>query len=183
MQVFVGFIQRAHGLLAILHFFVELCLLRRNPQDLPASQGLLNVIVGIGLLGGLLLSVTAGGSMLNGLVQTGLDFGLMLGVLYLAMRALDKTPRFLQTATALVGADTLVGLVALVPVGLLGPEIEQSPQLMLAGLMFLALVIWSVIIAGHILRHAFDIRLGQGVAIAIAFDLLSFMIIGGLVSS
>lgn len=170
-------------MLAIVHYFVELCLLRRNPQDLPASNGLAALVIGVGLLGGLLLSITAGGSLFSGLVQTALDFGLMLGVLYLAMRALDKTPRFLQTATALVGADTLIGLLALVPVGLLGPELEESPMLMLAGLMFLALVVWSVIIAGHILRHAFEIRLGQGVAIAITFDLLSFLIIGGLVSA
>jgi hypothetical protein len=68
-----------------------------------------------------------------GIGQTLLDFLLMLGVLHVALKFTDKLPRFLQTATALVGADTLVGIVALVPVGLAGPSIDDSPRLLLAG--------------------------------------------------
>jgi hypothetical protein len=105
-------------LLAIVHFFFELCLLRRKPQDLPASTALLAVVLVAGLLGGVLLSVSAGAALLAGIGQTLLDFLLMLGVLHLALEFTDKLPRFLQTATALVGADTLVGIAALVPVGL-----------------------------------------------------------------
>jgi hypothetical protein len=168
-------------LLAIARFFVDLCLLRRNPQDLPASASLLAAVLLVGLLGGMLLSLAAGAPVFVGVAQTALDFLLMLGVLHLALKALDKRARYLQTATALVGADTLIGLVALLPVGLAGPSLEESPQLLLAGLLFLGLVVWSVVVTGHILRHAFDIKLAQGVAIAVAFDVLSFVIVGGLV--
>jgi hypothetical protein len=37
-----------------------------------------------------------------------------------------------------------------------------------------------VLIAAHILRHAFDIKLMQGAVIAVAFDILSFVIVGGV---
>jgi len=167
-------------LLAIVHFFIELCLLRRKPQDLQASAALLLMVLVAGLLGGVLLAVSAGAALLAGVGQTALDFLLMLGVLHLALKLTDKLPRFLQTATALVGADTVVGIVALVPVALAGPSLDDSPQLLLAGLMFMALVAWSVLITAHILRHAFDIKLMQGAIIAVAFDVFSFVIVGGL---
>jgi hypothetical protein len=35
-------------------------------------------------------------------------------------------------------------------------------------------------VTAHILRHAFDISLMQGAAIAVAFDILSFVLVGGL---
>lgn len=167
-------------MLAIVHFFLELCLLRRKPQDLPASAALLAMVLSAGLLGGVLLSVTAGAALWEGAGQTALDFLLMLGALHVALKITGKLPRFVQTATALVGADTLIGLLALLPVGLASPTIEDSPRLLMAGLMFMALVAWSVLITAHILRHAFDIKLMQGAMIAVAFDIFSFMIVGAL---
>jgi hypothetical protein len=164
--------------LAIIHFFVDLCVLRRKPQDLPASPVLLGLVLAAGLGGGLLLATSAGAPLLQGLGQTALDYLLMLAALHLGLRLLDKKPRFMQSATALVGAETLIGLVALLPVALAGPSPEQSPQLILAGLLFLALVVWSVLVTGHILRHAFDLTLAQGIAVAIAFDVVSFLLVG-----
>jgi hypothetical protein len=46
--------------------------------------------------------------------------------------------------------------------------------------MFMALVAWSVVITAHILRHAFDIKLMQGAIAAVAFDIFSFVLVGGL---
>ena len=167
-------------MLSIVYFFVDLCLLRRRPQDLPASSALLALVLGAALLGGMLLSSAAGASLAIGFGQTALDLLLMLGALHLALKLLDKRERFIQTATSLVGAETLIGLAALLPVGLAGPNAQESAQLLLAGLLFMALVAWSVLVTAHILRHAFDISLMQGAAIAVAFDILSFVLVGGL---
>lgn len=172
--------RRALALLAILHFFIELSMLRRKPQDLPTSPVLLALVLVAGMLGGILLSVTAGAAWSAGIGQTALDLLLMLGALHLGLKLTNRLPRFVQTATALVGADTLVGVVALVPVGLVGPSVEDSQQLVVPGLMFIVLVAWSVVIAAHILRHAFDIKMAQGAVIAIAFDIVSFLIVGEL---
>ena len=60
-------------MLAIVNFFLELCLLRRKPQDLPASPVLLALVLAIGLFGGVLLSVTAGARLMEGVGQTALD--------------------------------------------------------------------------------------------------------------
>lgn len=165
---------------AIVNYFIDLALLRRAPQDLPASSALFALVLTVGLLGGLLLSITAGGGVFLGLGQTLLDFGLMLGALYIALSVVKHPGRFLQAGTALLGAETLIGLMALLPVSFAGPGAENDGMLALAGLMFLGLVGWSVVITGHILRHTFGITLGQGIAIGIAFDLLSFLVVGAL---
>ncbi|MCF7985480.1 MAG: hypothetical protein K9L70_13840 [Thiohalocapsa sp.] len=171
---------RTRLVLSILQFFLDLCMLRRNPQDLPASNALFGLVLAAGLIGGLLLAVAAGASPLVGLGQTALDFLLMFAALHLALKLMSKPERFLQTATALVGADTLIGLVALTPISFVGPSPQESPELLLVGLVFLALVVWSVVVTGHILRHAFGLTLGQGAAIAIAFDVLSFVVVGSV---
>lgn len=171
------------AVLAILHFFVDLCLLRRAPQDLPASQVLLALAAGIGLLGSLLLALTAGEKPIIGVLQGLLDLGFMLALLHVALRALNKSARFAQTATALLGADTLMGFLALLPLTLAAGADEQSGLLALAGLLFLALVIWNVLVSAHILRHAFEIALAAGIFVAIAYDVLAFIVVGGLTQS
>jgi hypothetical protein len=174
---------RPPALVQLVYFFIDLCLLRRKPQDLPASTTLFGLVLGVALLGGLLLSMTAGASLLSGVAQTLLDLFLMLGVLHVALKAVNKRARYLQTATALVGADAVIGFVALLPVTLAGPALgaEPGPDVLLAGLLFLALVAWSVLVVGHILRHAFDLPLAQGVFIAIGFDIFSFVVISALI--
>jgi hypothetical protein len=167
----------------LFNFFIELAWLRRAPQDLPASPVLLVLVVLFGLAAGLLLAMTAGVRLGSGLVQTVLDIGLMLGALAVALRLIGRPARFLQTATALIGVDTLITLMALLPVGLARPVETENGLLALAGLLFMLLIAWSVLAIGHILRHAFELALFQGMAIAVGFDLLSFVIIGGIVDA
>jgi hypothetical protein len=45
---------------ARLTIFIDLCLLRRKPQDLPASPVLFGLVLVVAALAGVLLSVTAG---------------------------------------------------------------------------------------------------------------------------
>ncbi|MBK1703088.1 hypothetical protein [Halochromatium glycolicum] len=170
-------------MLVIINFFIELALLRRAPQDLPASTALFSLVILVALVAGLLLALTAGVGFASGLVQSLLDLGLMLGALSLALRLVDRRARFLQTATAVIGVDILITLLALFPVSLARPSDADSGLLALAGLLFLLLVAWSIVATGHILRHAFGLTLLQGAAIAIGFDLLSFVIIGGIVDT
>lgn len=174
-------------MVAIVYFFIDLSLLRRAPQDLPGSPVLLGLVLASAFAASVLVSVTAGAGVQLALVQALLDLALLLAVLYTAMRLLERLPRFLQTATALAGADTLIGLVALLPLTMAGSldggAGEPGAMTVLAGLLFLALVVWSILISAHILRHAFDITLGQGAFIAVAYDLISFVLVGGLIET
>ncbi len=170
-------------MLAIFHFFIDLCLLRRAPQDLPPSREILALVVVAGMLGSMLLAMSAGERAMIGLLQGTLDIILLLAVLHVILRLQEKSARLVQTATALIAVDTLIGLIALLPLTLAVRADDQGNLIALAGLLFLVLVVWGVLVSAHILRHALEIRLIQGVFLAIAYDLLSFVIIGGLTQS
>jgi hypothetical protein len=166
----------------LIQFFAELCLLRRAPQDLPASALLLGTVLIADLLVGAVLGLAVDLSPLVALAEGLVDVIFTLGLLYLALRLLDRLPRFLQTATALLGAGALLGVVAILPLSLL-PSGESSQHSALAGLLFLGLIGWSILVTGHILRHSFDLRLAQGVVIAVAYNLLVYSLISEIFSA
>ncbi|WP_223807001.1 hypothetical protein [Marichromatium sp. AB31] len=165
---------------ALIMFFAELCWLRRTPQQLPASETLFVVVLLADLLVGMLVGVSAGIGWWPSLLQALAEIVLTLAALYVGLSAVRHARRFLQTATALLGAGALLGLLALVPLGLQPTGSRETELAALGALLFLALVVWSLVVTGHILRHAFVIGLGQGVAIALAFELFAVALIGAL---
>jgi hypothetical protein len=128
---------------------------------------------------GAVLAVSAGLSPGQGLVQGLVDVAFMLALLYGALRLLDRLPRFQQTATALLGSGALLGFMAVVPLSLLPHGGEGEPP-GAAVLLFLALIVWSILVTGHIVRHTFDLRLGQGVGIAVIYNFFAYSLVGGL---
>ena len=165
---------------ALSRFFVELCLLRRGPQDLPASSTLLGLILAINLVASLLVGLAADLSAPIALGQGLADALLTLGLLHLALRLTRHPARFVQLATALLGAGALLSLVAVAPLMLLSGA-ESRGETSLAGLPLLVLLFWSLLVTGHILRHGLDLRLGQGVLIAVAYNLLASTLINALI--
>jgi hypothetical protein len=105
----------------------------------------------------------------------------MLALLYGALRLLDRLARFQQTATALLGSGALLGFMAVVPLSLLPRGGEGEPP-GAAVLLFLGLIVWSILVTGHIVRHTFDLRLGQGVGIAVIYNFFAYSLVGGLFS-
>jgi len=166
-------------LLALLHFFIDLCLLRRAPQDLPAAPVLLLLVLLAGLMASVLLSVTAGARLDLALSRAVLDLTLALGVLAAALKWVGKPARFTQTATALLGADTLLGLLALLPLTLAGTA-TGGAWLLLAAALYMALLIWSVLVAAHIVRHAFSIHWLLAACCVMIYEFFAFLLIGDL---
>jgi hypothetical protein len=168
---------------ALLVFFVELCALRRAPQDLPASEILFGVMLLADLLAGLLVGITAGMSWLVSLTQGVAEILITLAALFGALSLVGRRSRFLQSATALLGSGALLGLVATLPLSLEPTGNEESDLAAIGAFLLLGLVIWSIVVTGHILRHAFTLTLGQGAAIAMAFEILTVTFITGIFGS
>ncbi len=159
--------------------FVELCLLRALPQDLPTS----------GLLLGLTLVTHALSSALLSAFQLGLARGLvagvaetaLLGAMTAGLLALHRLRhRLVQTLTALAGTGTVIGVAAL-PVylwtqGLHGGSGGAGAAL----LVLLAMVAWSVVITGHILRHAISGSFFLGLVLAVVFYWTTVNLLDGL---
>ena len=165
---------------ALIRFYFELCLLRRAPQDLPASSALFWTVLGAELAVGLLVGLTAGLPFAASLAQDVLEAGLMLGALYAGLYFTRHPGRFLQAASALLGASALISLAALIPLSLNPTGSEETDAAALGAVLLLALMVWSVVVTGHILRHTFAISLSQGVAIAVAFQIIALSLLGGL---
>lgn len=156
----------------ILYFYWQLCLLRKAPQDIPASPSLLQLTALVYVLLGTLLG-SLGDTVLVGLVQAALDLLLMVGFLKLALTITGHQDRFVQTLTALLGSGLILsGLaVPLMLVRTLGYA-NQMP-----GLLWLWLFGWSILITGHILRHSLSVSLRMGVVLTFLYTFSVWLLV------
>ena len=155
----------------LLNVFVDICLLRAGPQDLPGSAFLLLLTALLSLLTGTIVIVGTFGSLDTALAAQSLDILLLLGLLRLVLQLTGKSARFQQTASALFGSGVLINLVTM-PLQLLGPgDPSASTAGEFSGLFYLVIIIWALVIVGHIIRQALEIRMAAGLAIALVYFL------------
>ncbi|MEW8497920.1 MAG: hypothetical protein AB2699_05375 [Candidatus Thiodiazotropha taylori] len=153
---------------ALISATIDLCLLRRSPQDLPASTVLLWLAAMVNLLTGVLMLMDADSNPLKAVGQTLFELALMVSALYAALLLNGRLERFIQAATALMLCGVLLGMLAL-PLIAWGKQ-NQSAE---AGILFLLVFGWGVVVIGHILRHTFEFSLNVGIAIALLYTLLA----------
>ncbi len=153
----------------------DLCLLRAGPQDLPFNAGLFRNLLILALLVDLAYSWMVGlrdGLLLVVVIAFAIGIGLIFGLLRIA----GRRERFLQTMTAVLVVGVVFKLV-LMPmiIGVLPlPQPGDAPTMsqgVLAWLV-LGLLVWNLVVDGHILRHALEIKLGQGVLLALVVMLV-----------
>ena len=154
---------------ALLNFFVDLCLLRAAPQDLPSSSFLLIVMLALNLAVALVMILDAQVGILSAFLASLFEAALMLSALYFGLKFHARLARFQQAASALLGSGFLLGLLGL-------PLVTWSrhSESIEAGLLLLALFIWSMVVMGHILRHTFDTSLNMGLGIAVMYTLIAW---------
>lgn len=164
---------------ALLKLFVELCLLRAGPQQLPASLFLLGLSLAAYGVSGLLLAVQ-NASLTSAVGQVLLDGLILLALLQLVLRHTGREGRFLQTATAAVGAGALLAFAALpITVWLLEVRGRQGDATLPSTLLLL-LMAWNLAVLGNILRLALSASRWTGVLLALAYMLISLTVLGAL---
>ncbi len=154
---------------ALFSAAVELCLLRLGPQHLPVSSALLALLLLLNLLLYLLalMPMVADFSMV--LLESLFKLGLMLALLFGALKLVGKLGRFNQTAIALLLSGLLLDLLAL-------PLLSwyQRTQSAEPGVLMLILLFWNILVIGHIVRHAFNVQFGFGIAASVLYTLVSW---------
>ena len=165
-------------MLTLITFFLDLCLLRRAPQDLPASDALFWVTLAADLCAGLLVGLASDMGLGLSLIQGATELALLLGLLHIGLYFTGRLGRFTQSATALLGTGALISLIAVLPLALHPTGSEDSDAATLGAVLLLALVVWSIVVTGHIVRHTFNLTLGQGVGVALAVELLTISAMG-----
>jgi hypothetical protein len=163
----------------LLTIWLDICLLRAGPQDLPVSQVLLGLTLAGYLLVSTLLSLP-GYPAITALQIAVADLGLLIvfaaSVLYLT----GNMARMNQTLSALAGSGTLLGLLALPLVQSLYLA-EEAEQVSMPVLMFwLLLMGWSLLVVAHIIRHALSVILPIAVGIAVLYTLVAIQLITAL---
>jgi hypothetical protein len=161
------------GVLARL--IVEIALLRRPPQALPASTVLTALaLVAYGATGALLAGLLFGAP--RALPYALADAAILAGAVALLLRVAGHPERMRQTLSALGGTGALLNLASL-PL-LIGTR-AQAPDGP-AALAVLAVFAWSFVITAHVLRHALSAPLPAGVLAAFGYFALSYAALGAL---
>lgn len=160
---------------ALLNYFVDLCLLRAAPQALPVSDALFALTFTANVLAGALLAVGVASGFGLSLIESLVEVVLALAVLRMALSLRGLSARFNQTASAMLGSSALLSLLALLLLTLGAGSGGESVSP--ADLALVILVVWSIVVLGHILRHAFELTLGQGVVVAFLYTFASYLLI------
>ncbi len=167
------------AMMQLVRLFAAICLLRAAPQDLPASRALLGFTLGLYLLFAWLLAIPAYGEA-RALQVALLDTALLVVFIQSLLFLLSRSARILQTLTAMAGSGCLLGLLAL-PLVVWGQPSQAEEQV--SGLLlyaWLLLLVWNLLVAGHILRHALSTSLGIGTGVSLLYALFSMQLVAAL---
>ncbi|MGR8948095.1 MAG: hypothetical protein ACU84Q_08625 [Gammaproteobacteria bacterium] len=159
--------------LALLRFFFEMCLLKKNPQQSPNSTFLLRLLVLSNIAINFLINV-ATTPFPVALILAVLAIILVYGFTSTLLWTLKYSARARQTLTSIFGTDLIIA----------GPAIglrywlqwlqESGQQSEIAILLWVVVFIWNLIVTAHIFRHAIDKPFGIGVIAAIGYSVIVF---------
>jgi hypothetical protein len=157
-------------MMALIRFFLDICLFQKGPQDTPASFLLLGLAAAANLAVALMLALMELEPD-KAVLQVGASLLMLGGFAWVALYLTDKLPRFLKTATTLLGADALVSSVA---VPLVGWRLWAPDHSSAVGSLLLLLLLWDWAVIGHIMRHALSIPFLAGAGLALVYFMVSF---------
>ncbi|NQD36681.1 hypothetical protein HPT27_06560 [Permianibacter sp. IMCC34836] len=147
-----------------------ICQLQRGPQDLPAAPALLRFAMLACFLSGVLV-FTLSVSVADAMLRTGFSLAISLLIWPLLLHAAGQQARLLQTLTAVLGCAAILNFL-LWPLSWLIRSLGDRAGLL--PLLLIALLLWSVTVSGHILRHALDWPLPRALALAVLLFALRY---------
>jgi hypothetical protein len=163
----------------LIRLWFDICLLRAGPQDLPYSRELLGLAMGGYTLASLLLSLPEYPPLVAAQLAL-VDAALLVVFAATALILGRKFARLNQTLMALSGTGMLLGLFALPVIQLLPPDQPGGEPSPLAGLLWLAMFGWNLVVVAHIMRHALSAGFLVAIGIAALYTLLAMQIIDAL---
>lgn len=157
--------------------FAAIALLRRGPQDLPASAVLLAATVlayfAVNAAVSSVLPPVPGRWLPHLLV----DIGFTLGWYLLLLRFLNRRERFLQTTTAVFGYQTLLAPVWIASAWLIRHFQNDTTLLFVASLAGISMLVWILAVNGYILRAALEWPLAGCIALVLLQTVIGQMLL------
>lgn len=158
-------------MLQFAHLFLDIALLRRNPQDLPASPLLLRMSL-VAVVISYVLALGPRYSLAESLARAVVDVAFLGVFVYALLAWVRHTARFTQSFTALCGTGTILNLVSWPVFGLLNDEGGGFATLGL--LLMLAIVVWGITVTAHILRHALNRDWFQALGVSMLYMICAY---------
>ena len=159
-----------------LRTFWEIALWRRSPRDLPASPTLL-----VGVSGAYVLLSTVQSRVVFGpelAVERGVADLLLTAAVFggcLAVRR--RGNRVLQTLTAVLATGTVISLPMLALMLAAQALGRDGPLALAVQFGLLPLQVWLVLVLGRIVRLALDAPLLTGMAVAMTYLVLNYLVL------
>jgi hypothetical protein len=160
---------------SLVFAFVDIALHRRGPDQLPASTFLLTLVLA-GYLFIVFFALALQSSAAAAAALLVFETAIYLLFVWAVLKAFKRERRFLQTATAMLGVDTLFNALGLPLLAwenaLTGAGAETTAPLVLSLLLF----VWSIDVSGFILSRALERPYVLGVGIVLGYVMLSYSI-------
>jgi len=140
-----------------------------KPQDLPAGKNQMHLAILLNLFTHILALVTLVG-IGQAAVWALLDVAIASVVLYLALMITSRLARFEQALGAICGAGAIMNFAAMPILHLTQTPVGQAPNA-IAMLSNFVLLVWSLSLIGHVIRHTFEIRMPISIVAAVMYYL------------
>lgn len=163
---------RQPRMLALFNRYLDLVLMRLAPQAFPASRFLLALVTIAFFFIATLASFVVSDSVPYAVLRAALSVLTLAGFAAIVLAIANRRLRINQTVAALLGGETVIGLVQL-PVLLAWSSGLDNVFIAMSLLAFLA---WELVFFAHVYRNALDRGMGIGLAIAVIYILLAMLV-------
>ncbi len=156
----------------LIRLFLDICLLRKGPQDTPASSFLLGLAVMAYCLVGAVQAFFEE-HWLEGLLQIPLQAAILWAFVWTSLKAAGKMNRMMQTLIAMLGTDALISSFT-IP---LEAFFLTNPQSAFVHMLLLLFMIWHMVVVAHILRHALSQTLAIGLGLSFIYTVFTLQVL------
>lgn len=156
----------------LIRLFLDICLLRKGPQDTPSSQFLLGLALSAYCLVGATQAMLEE-QWLEGLLQIPLQAAILYGFVWVGLKAAGKLNRLRQTLIAMLGTDALISSLS-IPLAMI---FLDDPQAAFVHMLLLLLMLWHMVVVAHIFRHSLSQSLTIGFALSFVYTLFTLQVL------
>lgn len=155
--------------------FVEIAFHRRGPAALPESRFLFGLVL-VAYLTVSLLALQINWPLSQAVGPLAADVVFCMGFFWAILQLGQRSRRYWQTVTALLGAETFLSLVALPLLVLRSATTGSEAFEPMTVLLLTFVLLWSVDVGGFILSRALEQAYIVGVLIMVGYVISSFML-------
>ena len=156
----------------LLKLFFDICIFKKGPQDIPASNWLLRLLIPVYAFVSYLLLMLSSDSY-SAILQVLVEILLILGSSWVVLFIAKKPARYQQTTSALIATDAMISFFALPAMATM---IGQGSAL--AFIVIILLMLWHWAISGHIFSKALEQPFAFGLGVAFLYILVSYQVMG-----